>query len=168
MQLVLIRHAIAEDRRSAQREGRDDAVRPLTREGRARMKRCAEGLHRCVPSLDLLASSPLLRAAETAAIVARAYGGLEMTTVLAFAPDAPLEAGLEWLRHQRSTSTLAVVGHEPHLGTFATWLLTGVDESHLPFRKGGACAIAFTGRPRPGAGELRWSLPPAVLRRLAR
>jgi phosphohistidine phosphatase len=132
------------------------------------MERAAEGLRRLEPSLDILASSPLLRATQTAAIVSAAYDDLPAATASAFAPEASLEAGLDWLRRQPARATVAVVGHEPHLGTFATWLLTGIDESRVPLRKGGACAIEFAARPRQGEGQLLWLLPPDVLRRLAR
>ena len=132
------------------------------------MERVARGLRALEPSLDILASSPLLRATQTAAIVSAAYDDLPVTTASAFAPDATLEAGLHWLQRQPARAIVAVVGHEPHLGTFATWLLTGTDDSRMPLRKGGACAIEFTGRAHQGEGELIWLLPPAVLRRLAR
>ena len=54
-------------------EGRDDRLRPLTPEGRKEMQRVAPGLARLVPTIDVLATSPLARAAETAEIVAQAY-----------------------------------------------------------------------------------------------
>lgn len=165
-QLILIRHAIAEDRDAAAAAGRDDTLRGLTKRGRARMARGAAGLRSLVPSINVLASSPLRRATETAAIVSAEYDGLAVTTVLALAPDAPLGEALEWLRRLRSAVTVAVVGHEPYLGTFATWLLTGVEESRTPLGKGGACAVEFDGRPRAGEGRLEWLAPPGVLRRL--
>jgi phosphohistidine phosphatase len=165
-ELILVRHAIAEDRDAAASAGRDDTLRGLTKRGRARMERGAKGLRYLVPSLDVLASSPLRRATETAAIVSAEYDGIAVTTVLAFAPDAPLGEALEWLRRLRSAATVAAVGHEPHLGAFATWLLTGIEESRTPLGKGGACAIEFDGRVRAGAGRLNWLAPPGVLRRL--
>jgi phosphohistidine phosphatase len=165
-ELILIRHAIAEDRDAAAAAGRDDALRGLTKRGRERMERGATGVRSLVPSLDVLASSPLRRALETAAIVSAQYDGLEVTTVLALAPDAPLGEALEWLRRLRSAVTVAVVGHEPYLGTFATWLLTGIEESRTPLGKGGACAIEFAGRLRAGEGRLNWFASPGMLRRL--
>ncbi len=118
------------------------------------MERAAKGLRRLEPAIDVLASSPLLRATQTAAIVSAAYDDLPVTTATAFEPDASLEAGLDWLARQPARATVAVVGHEPHLGTFATWLLTGIHESRTPLRKGGACAIEFSGRPHRGEGQL--------------
>ena len=61
---------------------------------------------------------------------------------------------------------MAIVGHEPHLGRRATWLLTGVLQS-IPLRKGGACLIKFARRPAKGENVLRWALTPSLLRRLA-
>ena len=54
------------------RTGKPDALRPLTRAGRKKMRRAARGLARLVPHLDALATSPLTRAVETGEIVARA------------------------------------------------------------------------------------------------
>src|SRR6478672_122417 len=58
MKLLLIRHAIAEEREDFARTGKDDRLRPLTDEGRKKMKQGARGLRRCVPAFDLLAPSP--------------------------------------------------------------------------------------------------------------
>jgi phosphohistidine phosphatase SixA len=63
---------------------------------------------------------------------------------------------------------VAVVGHEPHLGTLVTWLLTGVDEARVPLKKGGACLLAFASLPRKGGATLQWALTPALLRDVAR
>jgi|SRR5579871_1672549 len=162
MQLILIRHGIAEDRAP----GIDDAGRSLTKEGRGRMARIARGLHRSVDTIDVLASSALRRAQETAKIVAKAYDEMEITTVDALAPDESLEDVLEWLRRQHANVTVAAVGHEPQLGQLATWLLTGNRESHVVFRKGGVCLLEFDGRPSAGTGQLLWAMPPALLSKL--
>ena len=81
MKLLLVRHAIAEDRREFEATGRDDALRPLTAEGREKMREAALGLRTVVPSIDVLATSPLVRAADTAGIIARCYQGLATTTL---------------------------------------------------------------------------------------
>ena len=132
------------------------------------MERVAKGLRELEPSIDVLASSPFLRATQTAAIVSAAYDELPVATVPVFMPDGSLEAGLDWLNRQPARATVAVVGHEPHLSTFATWLLTGLNESRMELRKGGVCVIEFTGRLREGEGQLQWLLPPGVLRALSR
>src|SRR3954468_3537196 len=101
MQLVIIRHGLAGDREAFAATGQDDALRPLTAEGRRKMKRNAKGLRRVVAAIDVLGASPLVRAAQTASIVASAYGGLEVTTVPALAPGTSPRSFLARLRTQQ-------------------------------------------------------------------
>ncbi len=164
MHLFLIRHAIAQDRSDF--SGQDDALRPLTAEGRAKMERVARGLRALVPDLEVLATSPLVRAVETAEIVAGAYEGMEYEVIPALTPDATPEAALVWLRSRRGRDTVAAVGHEPSLSRLASWLLTGEARSLLALKKGGACALEFEGAPAAAAATLRWLLEPGHLRRL--
>lgn len=168
MKVLLIRHAIAEEREVFARTGKEDGLRPLTRVGRRKMRRAAKGLRVVVPKIDVLATSPLTRAAQTAELVAGAYEGLRAVQVPALVPGKPPQQLLQWLRGQPAGATVALVGHEPDLGTFASWLLTGLQESFLPMKKGGACLLAFDKDVKPGRAVLRWSMRPAQLRKLAR
>ena len=72
MHIVIVRHGIAEDREASNRAAPDDALRQLTKEGRQKMRKAAKGLKRILPALDLIATSPLMRAAQTAEILAEA------------------------------------------------------------------------------------------------
>jgi len=172
MNLLVIRHAIAEDKEAFAKSGRSDDQRPLTEEGRTKMRRAAEGLRVVVPRLSILASSPLVRARETAEIIAPALKVARVEIVDALRPDRPFDAFLEWLR-QRSTAkddddrTVAVVGHEPHLSGLVTWLMTGTTESRLELKKGAACLLCFDATPAAAGAILRWALSPAQLRQLA-
>ncbi|MDE2038957.1 MAG: histidine phosphatase family protein [Elusimicrobia bacterium] len=74
MELLLMRHGPAGDSRRWLARGRADAERPLTETGRRKTRRAAEGLARLLPRLDLIASSPLLRARQTADALARLHG----------------------------------------------------------------------------------------------
>jgi len=168
MQLVVIRHAIAEDRDEFAESGHDDAERPLTRIGRRRMRRNARGLRRVAPAIDRIASSPYVRAVDTAQIVADALGIKEEIAIVdALTPEHPSEALLPWLAAQPPESTVAVVGHEPHLGRLVTWLLTGSSESHVVFKKGGACLLDLGVRPAAGGALMHWLLTPGQLRSIA-
>jgi phosphohistidine phosphatase len=165
MDLLLIRHAIAQDK--GEFAGRDDALRPLTGEGRAKMERIARGLRELVPELGVLASSHLVRAVETAEIVAAAYGGMEYEVIPGLAPEADPEEALAWLRSRQGHDVVAAVGHEPSLSRLASWLLTAEARSVLALKKGGACRLELDGAPAAGAATLRWLLEPGQLRRLA-
>ena len=163
MKVLLIRHARAQERTAlAQR----DHARRLTEAGRKDMRRAAKGLRKISPDLDILASSPLVRARETAEIVERVFGGPEITELAALAPGAAAEELLNWLRDQRA-GTVALVGHEPDLSRMAAYLLTGETRGFLELKKGAACMLEFESEPAAGAGSLCWSLAPGQLRRLS-
>lgn len=167
MRLLVVRHAIAEDREAFGRSHRDDATRPLTPEGRRKMERGALGLKELVPELDLIAASPLKRALDTAAVIAQAYGALRVERVPELAPGAGFDRFLGWLTGQRVRGTIAVVGHEPDLSQLVCALLAGTNGPFLELRKGAACLLEFPGAVDRGAATLDWFLGPKHLRRLA-
>lgn len=168
MQLLVIRHAIADDREDFAATGKDDSERPLTRIGKRRMRRNARGLRRVAPVIGKIASSPYARAMETARIVADTLGVQEeVVTVDALTPDHVSEALLPFLSTLPPDATVAIVGHEPHLGRLVTWLMTGSSESHVMFKKGGAALLDLGVRPAAGSAILQWLLTPGQLRSIA-
>ncbi|HKV07747.1 MAG TPA: histidine phosphatase family protein [Thermoanaerobaculia bacterium] len=166
MKLLLIRHAIAEEPEEFARTGRDDRQRPLTDEGRKKMKQNAKGLREIVPEIELLATSPLTRAAQTGAILDSVYGGLSEVEIEELSPEASPTEFLRWLRKQKE-ETIAVVGHEPSLSLILSWLLTGTERRLFSFRKGSACLLEFTGEVGAGTATLLWALTPGQLRTLS-
>ncbi|MEA2561776.1 MAG: phosphohistidine phosphatase [Acidobacteriota bacterium] len=167
MRLLLIRHAIAEEREDFARTGKDDRLRPLTDEGRKKMKQAARGLRSLVPEIDLLATSPLTRAAQTGAILDSVYGGIDVVEIDELSPETTPEQFLRWLRQQKE-DLIGAVGHEPSLSQILGWLLTGTDRRLFAFRKGGACLLEFgDDEPAAGTATLLWALTPAQLRMLA-
>jgi len=166
MRLLVIRHGVAGDRDEFAFTGRPDAERPLTKDGREKMKRAAEGLRTEVKQLDLIASSPLVRAVQTAEILADVFGGKELATVDALAPERAPDDILPWLRSHDQELTIAVVGHDPHLSFLVGWLLTGRHESFVELKKGGMVMLEFEDPPVAGGALLHWSLTPGQLRRL--
>lgn len=163
--LLLVRHAIAEDRGEFARTGRPDDERPLTEKGMRRMRISARGLREALGGLDLLATSPFARAAQTAEILAEEFGGIRVEKVRELA-SGPAEAFLAWYDGVADVGTVAAVGHEPFLGAWASWLLAGPSAGFVAFRKGGACLLEFPGPIEPGGAVLRWHLAPAHLRAL--
>ena len=159
MQLVLIRHARAEERALLKR----DRTRALTVDGRRRMRKAARGLHTLLPGLSQIATSPLTRARQTAAIVAEVRDDIDVTLLAALAPGGAVHAVLAWLRTQPADATLALVGHEPDLGQLASWLLSSRKTGFVQFKKGAAALIEFAGAPAAGKGTLVWLLTAAQL-----
>jgi len=166
MRLLVVRHAIAEDREAFARSHKDDADRPLTSEGRRKMERAALGLKVLVPELDVLAASPYKRAFDTAEIIAASYGGLTVERVPELAPGAGLDRVLAWLTARHTRGSVAVVGHEPDLSRLVCTLLAATNGPFLELRKGAACLLEFPGLVARAAATLDWFLGPKHLRLL--
>ncbi len=163
--LLLVRHAIAQERDDFARTGRNDGDRPLTEKGRRRMQLAAKGLRSLIDEIDLLTTSPLIRAAETADIISEEFGGTSVEEVEMLAMG-PADAFLSWYRIASDSGLVVVVGHEPYLGEWASWLLAGPSADFMVFKKGGACLMEFPDRIEPGRAILHWHLAPSHLRTL--
>ncbi len=162
MQLLIVRHGIAEERETW--APRNDDLRPLTEEGKKKMKEAAKGLHALVPKLDVLASSPLTRAMQTATILAKEYDKNEPVKVDSLVPGQHPPAFATWLKSQATRKVVAVVGHEPSLGTITSWLTAGMERSFIELGKGGACLLNLGERIEKGEAMMEWVLRPSQLR----
>jgi phosphohistidine phosphatase len=166
MTLYVIRHGVAEERSPAG----DDAGRRLTAEGRTKMRAVARGLRALGARFDVLLTSPLPRAAETAKIVSEAYGNRPAPREFpGLAPGVGAAETARLLRAVGRASRVAIVGHEPGLSSLASLLLSGSpDGVPIRLKKGGVIVLEVAGfGPRRGA-TLRAVLPPRALRRLGR
>ena len=135
MQILLVRHAIAEDRATFATTGMADDERPLTERGMDRMRAAAAGLAAVVDGLELIGSSPLLRARQAAHLVAERFPRAERATLDWMAPGGDRPQALGWLASGNAAS-VALVGHEPDLGELASWLLSGRPSPFVEFKKG--------------------------------
>lgn len=160
MELYLLRHAIAAD---VGPKGSGDAGRPLTEDGIARMREEANGLRLLDLRLDVLLSSPLVRAHQTADIVGQALN-IEPQLATALAPGCGLAQLRDLLGQHRGTQRVMIVGHEPDFSELAGVLTGG---SRMVFKKGGLARVD-TAVLEQGAGTLTWLLVPRVLRLIGR
>jgi phosphohistidine phosphatase len=169
MELLVVRHAIAEEREEFAKTGLDDAKRPLTDEGRRKFEKGARGLREVAAGIELLATSFLERATQTADILQEAWDGKLPTVQLReLDPEADPDALLRWLGTQKEGKLVAVVGHEPHLSRLVEHALTGNPSDFVELKKGGACLLDLGNAPEAGRAKLRWLLTARQLRRLAR
>ena len=164
-ELCIMRHGIAEDRAA---HGGNDAGRALTPEGRERMRLIARGLAAAGFAPDWVVSSPYVRAAETAEIVAASCAGsVPLDRCDALEPGGALSKFLAFLgRHPQRRRVLAV-GHEPGLSEWSAALMGAGPHANLAFKKGGCCLISFEESPPKPPGRLLWWLTPRLLRKLA-
>jgi phosphohistidine phosphatase len=151
MELTIIRHAIAED-------GADDAARPLSKKGKKRFEEIAKSLKALELRFDRILHSPKKRAVDTALMLKDLCDGeLHSTPLLAKEPSVELWELLDGGR-------LAIVGHEPHLTSLMSWLITGeASGGNFELKKGGVAQLE--GEPEPAGMKLISLLTPRVLRR---
>lgn len=162
-ELYLIRHGVAAERGPA---WPDDAKRPLTEEGIGRMKKAAKGLKRLDVRLDVVVSSPLVRARQTAEVVAGVFDEMPpLVFTAALAPGGRYSDLLADLQTQVRRTRIALVGHEPDLGRLAARLAGS--RRAFEFKKGAVCRIDVDALPPERSGTLRWFLPPSILRRIS-
>lgn len=162
MQICLVRHAIAVERGT--RGFENDGLRPLTPRGRDRMREAAAGLATLITPQVVL-TSPLLRATQTAEILAAAYrlSPPRQVEALATGDDAALLKEIRDL----DAAVVMLVGHEPYLSGTLSLLLTG-DSARMStdLKKGAAALVACDRDPDPGSCWLEWLLQPSALRSL--
>ena len=159
MQLYLVRHGIAEDGG----EGIPDSSRALTAKGRRRFQKTAAAFARQGRRLSLILTSPLVRAVQTAEILAGAadHGEVGVLQELDGEHDvASLRAALE--KRAGKSKSVAVVGHEPQLSHFLA-ALTGTAQTDIDFKKG---AIVRVDLEEDGKTTARWWLKPRTNERV--
>lgn len=159
MELYFLRHGLAGSRR---RWAGLDSERPLTDDGKALMEREAATLEALGLSLDVIVTSPLARASQTAEIVARKVGLLDrLVTDERLVPGFGVRELREILGDHPDAVAVMLVGHEPDFSLTVGDLIGG---GTVAFKKGGLGRVHASDASL-GDAELVWLLPPSVLRR---
>jgi len=167
MELYLMRHGLAVERGT---QGfTDDFARPLTPKGRRQLRKTAAGMKRLGRDFDLILSSPLLRAKQTAEIVAAA---LKLKKQLrysnALAPGGVVAILLRQLgRVKPAPKKILLVGHEPDLSRLISLLVTGGLKLQLDFKKGGLCKLEAESLRAGPCAKLVWLLTPKQIKLMA-
>ncbi len=161
MDLYLIRHADALD--LGERGVTADEERPLSKKGEKQAAQIAAGLQRRGVQLDLLLTSPLVRARQTADALLR-HGAPLVTDLQACDELAPGTKRKKLARALLATgkNVVGLVGHQPDLGTFTAWLI-GAADVQLEFAKAGVAYVRCDEVPRKGGGTLVWLVTPEWL-----
>lgn len=165
MNLYLLRHGIAVARGQGNYPNDD---RPLTDEGIDQMQTVSKGIENMELTFDVVLTSPLQRAAETARIVARTlHCEDKMEICNALAPGGATKDLLSELNNYKSKASLLLVGHEPDLSALAGTLL-GAKGLSIDFKKAGLCNILVSEIPPLTPGTLIWHLTPKQMMRMAK
>ncbi len=162
MNLYFLRHAIAVERGTPGYA--DDSKRPLTPDGRLKMKQNAKGMKAFGLTFDLVLSSPYVRALETARIVTQTFKIKDTAIIVTpnLVPEADFKGLIEEIKkYPKKNSNILLVGHEPHLSSLISLLLTGAEQTAIDFKKGGLCQLTVTGLRAAKCATLNWLLTPA-------
>jgi phosphohistidine phosphatase len=165
MELYILRHGIATARGFTVYPNDD---RPLTEEGVRKMKCNAAGIAKLVPGFDVILTSPLKRAHETASITAEAVGSANALKVVEqLLPGKSVQDIFSVLMKFRNKRTVLLVGHEPNLSEFASHVI-GCSTSSIELKKGALCRIDVNEIPLKIPGRLQWHLSPKQLRMIGK
>lgn len=171
MRLYFLRHGQAADRETWTGP---EAERPLTQAGRDEMRLVADGLVLLDLGVDLVVSSPLARAVETAQITAQALGA-PLVEAKELASGATLGGLLRVVRAHEDARRMLLVGHEPDFSQMIGELIASPHPASLTLKKAGCARVDLPRRAVRrvvaandlfGVGTLAWLLTPRQLIRI--
>ena len=158
MHILLLRHGDA-------LETSNDALRALSPAGRDQAKLAGTILQSLSLIPDLILASPILRAVQTAKIVADTLGVNKIQTTEYLTSGSDHRQIFKQL-NELSPKKVLLVGHEPHLSLMVSLLIAGNRTAQMEMRKG-MLVLCDSGEPvAPSSGILRWILPPEVSARI--
>lgn len=140
MELYLIRHGIAAE----PQEYHSDLERPLTAKGQQKTQEVAQKLLKTDLKFELILTSPLTRAYQTAEILQNAGLSKNILQFPALSPGGDLQTWLTWWLesgYNKPESCLALVGHQPDLGNWAEILVWGKPQDKLILKKAGVIGL---------------------------
>jgi len=163
MEVYLLRHAPAVERGA---RGLDDAARPLTQKGRRQLRKVSAAMKKLEREFDLILSSPLVRARQTAEMVAaklRLKKRLKFSNALA--PGGNAAMLLRQLgREKPAPEKILLVGHEPDLSRLVSLLVAGGAPFHVDFKKAGLCKLEAEKLRAGKCATLVWLLTPKQMK----
>ncbi len=157
MIVYFVRHGIAED---ADAWHGSDAERPLTDKGRAKMAAIGKRLAELEIEPDAILTSRLVRARQTAEILAKAVGADGCVQ-----DDERLAGGFDLrrlgaiIKERADAQCLIVVGHEPDMSAV---IGHAIGDGRVEMKKGAVACVEF-GDPTSPRGELLWLATPRIL-----
>jgi phosphohistidine phosphatase len=140
MEVYLIRHGIAAERGTYT----DDEQRPLVKKGQDKTTQVAERLLKIGLKFELILSSPLVRAYQTAEILRQVGLAKTIETFVPLKPDGAIAEWLEWLQQyqlEHPDAKIALVGHQPDLGNWTEMLLWGTVKGQIELKKTGVIGL---------------------------
>jgi phosphohistidine phosphatase len=157
LDLSFLRHADAGDPYAWKGE---DAARPLSGKGRRQAERLGAHLARIGFEMDLILTSPKLRALETATIVGDAIG-VKPEVDDRLGSSLSIDVLNDLLGGRNPARSAMLVGHDPDFSDLVAELI-GIHD--LPLRKGALTRLDASWPLAAGSAVLRWLVPPELVK----
>ncbi len=158
LSLILVRHGPAQEREEFAKTGQADSLRPLTPKGMERTRLASASLAKLLGPVDYLITSPYVRAAQTADILAQSLTVQQHLKSEHLAPESDPAHQIGWLKAAGFSGIVVVVGHEPNLSEWIAWLLCPHAPVLVEMKKGAACALHFSEGLDQSQAQLLWLL----------
>jgi len=159
MFIYFLRHASAGTKKFPTTE--QDEKRPLDAKGIAQSKRVGKLLSALDVEPEAFISSPLVRAVQTAELVAAQMRPEPSITLDdALRPEASYEQFQDLLQHYAKRKSIIVTGHNPNESEFLSYLISGgTTKNAVELKKGAVAKVEY----KAGHGTLHWCITPKVL-----
>lgn len=160
MKIYILRHGEAAEHGDPRYKENE---RPLTAKGIQRTKQLAEYLEDLEIGFDRILSSPLIRARQTAEIVAGKLGKpVELTDALT--PSGSMKDLVDQIAGLRPVpESVALVGHEPYLSGFISLLCIGSPDLPIKLKKGALCRLDVERVISGKCATLEWLIQPRLV-----
>ena len=166
MDLFILRHGEA-GKRSASRG--HDSKRPLTATGENEIIDIADSFKIIGIDFDVILTSPLKRAQQTADLVARQFKAQKkVRQVKELSPEGSKSDLYRMLSSFKEETSLLIVGHNPYLSEMISEMVTDGKYGRIDVKKGGVAKIRVTNSTPKFKGELRWLITPRLLKLISR
>ncbi len=139
MKILIVRHAIAEDRDHWAKMNPDDEQRPLTKKGIKQFISFSKTICHLLDDPDLFLCSPLVRSIQTADILKKRYKK-NYRIIKELKPEATCARLLKFLSLSKKKKII-LVGHEPLLSEFIGYCVSGASKSDVILKKGSCCLL---------------------------
>jgi phosphohistidine phosphatase len=159
MQLYFLRHGEA-----ARNEQLHDAERSLTEVGQRQATIAGETLAQLQAKIDLLVTSPLLRARETSAIVQSFVCAKRMAATEDLATGSHPKRVCDYLRTMNAESAL-LIGHEPFLSEMISLLIADVRHAQIDMHCCSLASVKIESSLHYGSGTLDFLVHPDLMQR---
>ena len=160
MSLFILRHGLAIEHGTPGYA--DDASRPLTVEGKAKLRKITRAMEKLDLHFDVILSSPYQRARQTAEITAEE---LDLVKKLAFSdaliPDGSAKELISHINQLKPRpENILLVGHEPYLSELISVLVFGGRGFSVELKKGGLAKLSMESLKHGRCASLEWLLTP--------